>query len=122
MKSLWLDKKIVSVLDKLGRKICRKFKYRYSSIKRMHRNDNEFSACVGYCDKMSKNIRIEMRTLKGRFHSIEYLVDTLIHEIAHTRDEIYGPEHSSDWNERYLELKEWIRIEYGLFQPKKRGR
>lgn len=106
--SRWLDKEIIKLLDRLGKRICKKFGYRYNSIKRMHPNDGWYTACVGWCDLDSKEIRIKVRRNKKQFFSIGFLIDTLIHEIAHIEDQDEHVEHGKDWEERYLKLQRWV--------------
>ena len=111
--SRWLDKEIIKVLDRLGKKISKKFGYQYSSIKRLHPNDELYHACCGYCDLGSKDIRIKIKRNKNEFYSIEYLVDTLIHEIAHTsqgpNDETANEGHDADWKSKYREMRDWVK-------------
>lgn len=108
MSKRWLDNEIITLLDKLGRRICRKFGYRYKAFKAMHPNDALYTGYVGWCDCENKVIAIKTRRCKNKFYTIHFLVDTLIHEIAHLKDKATDPEHSQEWRERYLELKEWV--------------
>ena len=110
--SRWLQKEIVHVLDKLGKKICKKFGYQYSNIKRLHPNDGEDRTTVqGYITVDKKEIRISLKKTKTRFHSMQDLVDTLVHEIAHIKDtdNTVEDKHDAAWKERYGEMKKWTR-------------
>jgi len=111
--SKWLEKEIVKVLDRLGKKACKKFGYSYASIKRLHPNDDLAGGGTdGYCVIDNKEIRIAIKKTKTKFYPMEELVDTLIHEIAHVKDESHHDEpthHSAGWRERYRELKLWAR-------------
>lgn len=109
--SKWLEKEIIKVLDKLGKKACNTFGYEYSCIKRLHANDVETDTCYGYYAIDKKEIRIKIKKSKTRFYPMESLVDTLVHEIAHAKDEefIDPDHHSAEWRARYRELKKWAK-------------
>lgn len=103
--SKWLEKQVIQVLDRLGKKACKKFNYSYNEVKRVHRNDAYDGKVYGYYLVDSKEIRIALKKSKTRFFPIEELVDTMMHEIAHTRDTTHSP----GWKERYHELKQWAK-------------
>lgn len=110
--SKWLEKEVVRVLDKLGKKACKKFGYEYSNIKRLHANDKDVDKVYGYYIINNREIRVAIKKSATRFYPMESLVDTLMHEIAHTEDvdHLDDPDyHSCKWRARYRELKRWAR-------------
>lgn len=116
----WLDRQIINILDKLGRKICKQFGYSYSEIKTLHPNDSWYDCAVAYCDIETRNIRIKLKNKSGRFFKIEYLLDSLIHELAHIPMEINAPDHGEEWREQYLKLRKWVTEKLEVELP--RGR
>lgn len=106
----WIDKEVVRFLDRVGKRIAKGTGMGYKSIKPMHPRDSMYEDCAGSCEFITGDIRINT-TLVGRrkFYTIEYLIDTLIHEMAHYGQDDTEGEHGRDWQERYGRLKAWVK-------------
>lgn len=104
----WVDKEVIRFLNKVGKRISKGTGYTYKSLRAMHPNDKDYDVCAGTCLVGTEEIRITTVTHTGRLHSIEYLIDTLIHEMAHCGQPEEPPEHGKWWRERYDYLKWWV--------------
>lgn len=88
------EMEVLSMLRRLTRKLAKQFGFRVPVVCLL----NEKSVGWGACEEDVVSIRIRE---KGRYLSIEEILDTLSHELAHLEDKHPGNHHDVEWACRY---------------------
>lgn len=105
----WIDKEVVRFLDRVGKRVCKQTGMTYKRVKPMHPTDTLYEGCSGSCEYATGDIRVKTTKLTGKFYTIEYLIDTMIHEIAHCGSTDEEADHGKEWRYRYRVLKGFVK-------------
>ena len=113
----WVEKELIKFLRAIAKRVKKDFCIHYKSLNPMVPSDAFYSdpdeEIAGSCTE-DGDIRIKLRKENGKFRSIEFLIDTVLHELAHaacdkTHFHKERPAHPQEWRSAYRRLKKWFR-------------
>jgi hypothetical protein len=103
-----IEKELIRFLKRIAKILGNKFSLRYNSLEAMRKNDNLWKKSDAYCTE-DREIRIKIKNRNG-YKTIEYLIDSLVHEMAHLSDDFSRRySHGIEWEDRYKAMMSWVK-------------
>lgn len=115
MKHSELEKDLFKLYEKYAKIVAKQFKMPMKKIKLFAHNDPAKDDAYGYCDIEQGIIHINIRLNNTMFDSVENVMDTIVHEIAHLKFDHHG----RDFWALHAKMKEWLFVNYVNYGAKK---
>ena len=75
-------KRLIHLLKVVADFCCQELGVKYKSFAAIHPNDPEYRKLDGYACTQ-RRIRVDLFNKKDKFHTLSYLIDTVVHECCH---------------------------------------
>lgn len=106
--SSYVEAQVFMFVKRVIKLVSAKFGLKYKAVKLLTSDDPEHKEAKGLCTTDGE-IYIAIRTgSKGKFDTIEEIIDTSIHELAH----IKYPNHSKKFWQFHRQMKKWFNQNY----------